>query len=201
MSTHVISVPLKLRIEENDAGQMFVVARDASSLLGYANYSAFLTAAHDKRKMLVGDEEADVIPFSYFLKIIFSSDKDHVTPLRDAVTGVVQHALIGGNGVTANHAIPAPQYGQVPTRFGRQPFMDIIRDRGISQGNALAEMNALNLPSVPQINSTYQDQIRGAGAVRPALALRASAWLNLPVEELFTEESRSRLPQPGRVTR
>jgi prophage antirepressor-like protein len=81
-----------------------------------------------------------------------------------------------------------------PSRFGRQPFMDIIRERGISQGRALTEMNAIELPDVPPVNTTYQDQIRGGSCVRPAFAIRASAYLGLPVEELFTEASRSRLP-------
>ena len=82
-----------------------------------------------------------------------------------------------------------------PSRFGRQPFMDIIRKRGISQGNAFTAMNSLEMPGIPQVNTTYQDQIRGGSCVRPALALRASAYLELPVEDLFTEASRARLPQ------
>jgi prophage antirepressor-like protein len=81
-----------------------------------------------------------------------------------------------------------------PTRLGRQPLLDVLRARGLKNDDSFRAMNELDLPGVPQFNTTYMDQARGKLFVKPGLALRASAYLNLPVEELFTEESRSRLP-------
>jgi len=81
-----------------------------------------------------------------------------------------------------------------PTRHGRQPFLDVIRQRGITIGNAFDSMNGLEMPGVGFINTTYHDQVYGKGYVREPLARRSSAWLNLPIEDLFTESSRSRLP-------
>lgn len=76
---------------------------------------------------------------------------------------------------------------------GRQPFLDVIRSRGLSAARALAGMNALDLP-VPQVReTTYGNQTYGSCCVSVALATRASTYLNLPVAELFTPSSRARL--------
>lgn len=74
---------------------------------------------------------------------------------------------------------------------GRQPFLGVLRSRGISAAKALATMNALTLDGVPLIRETsYGNQTYGGCRVSRALATRASELLNLPVEELFTETSR-----------
>jgi prophage antirepressor-like protein len=81
-----------------------------------------------------------------------------------------------------------------PTRFGHQPLAEVLKERRISRQAAFDAMNELELPGVPKIKTTYGSQLDGRNYVGVALAFRASAWLGLPVESLFTEASRSRLP-------
>lgn len=81
-----------------------------------------------------------------------------------------------------------------PTRFGRQPFLDVLRERGITNDDAFRAMNELDLPGVPQLKTTALDQARGKSYVKPWMAVRAAAFLDMPVEDLFTEASRIRLP-------
>jgi len=86
-------------------------------------------------------------------------------------------------------------YAGVPvtsTRFGRQPLLDVLRQRGLKNDDSFQAMNELELPGVPKFKTTYMDQARGKLYVSYALAARASAFLQLPVEELFTEASRAR---------
>lgn len=83
------------------------------------------------------------------------------------------------------------------TRFGRQPILDVLRARGLKNDESFKAMDDLDLPGILHLNTTYMDQARGRAYVKPPLATRASAYLNLPVEELFTEASRARLPRPA----
>jgi prophage antirepressor-like protein len=84
------------------------------------------------------------------------------------------------------------------TRFGRQPILDVLRSRNLKNDTSFKAMDELDLPGVPHLNTTYMDQARGRSWVKLPLAVRASTWLDLPVEDLFTEESRARLPQLAR---
>lgn len=70
--------------------------------------------------------------------------------------------------------------------WGRQPFLDELRRRGISQAKALKTMNELE-HSAPLIkSSSYGNQMYGACRANDALVLRASMLLGKPPEKLFT---------------
>lgn len=86
--------------------------------------------------------------------------------------------------------------GQTPggkSTHGRQPFLDVLRERRVSAAVALEAMNALPL-DVPLIKRTnYNNQTYGGCCVTEALAVRASTWLGVPVEQLFTASARAKL--------
>lgn len=79
------------------------------------------------------------------------------------------------------------------TKFGRQPFLDVLIERNISQRQAAA---ATKIPRLHLRHSGY-------GYVTPKTELRRalSEYLGLPVEKLFTAESLSATPHYGHQAR
>lgn len=75
------------------------------------------------------------------------------------------------------------------TKYGRQPFLDMIRNDGLTYRKAAAELG------VPYLHFRHV----GYGYVTPKNELRDAlvAKFDVPLEELFTAESLASVPHYG----
>lgn len=204
-STYVIK-QARFRHFVDEAGMPWFVAKDVCDYLDLADTSSACRKVWEDCKgshnvpTLGGAQDMITVNEPGLYQLIFQSRKPEAVEFQRWVfTELLPQLRRDGFYRLKGRMEVEPTYAGkpvTPTRFGRQPFLDVLRERGIKNDDALNGMNALDMPvDVPKINTTYMDQIRGRSYVKPALAYRAAAWLNLPVESLFTEASRARLPK------
>ncbi len=79
-----------------------------------------------------------------------------------------------------------------PTRFGPQPIREVVWRRGITHADFAAQMNIRPMSHV-------RHAMAGVCPPSEELRQRASYVLNVPVRDLFTQESLAAIRQPGRV--
>jgi prophage antirepressor-like protein len=202
-STFVIE-SVKLRHFVDEHGEPWFIAKDVCEYLDLQDVSSACQRVWEKNKgrqdvpTLGGRQAHLTVNEPGLYQLIFQSRKPEAITFQEWVFNTVLPSLRKRgfyrlrNNATAG--ITSPQRTTPPTRFGRQPFLDVIKARGISIQQALEAMNALAMPDVQLINTSYISQVYGRAYVRLPLATRASIWLNLPIEDLFTEASRSRVP-------
>jgi prophage antirepressor-like protein len=206
----------------DEHGNPWFIAKDVCDYLGITNVSDACSRVWDDAKqkysvMSVNDITSDdtssgaqahemlIVSEPGLYQLIFMSRKEEADDFRRFVFYDLlpqlrrkgQYRLHRAHRQLLPLATTSGTYAGQPvaqTRFGRQPLLDVLRERGLKNDESFQAMNALDLPDVPKFNTTYMDQARGRAYVKLPLATRASAWLGLPVEELFTEASRARLP-------
>ena len=202
-STYVIK-QARFRHFVDEAGMPWFVAKDVCDYLEIGNVSQACdrlfadTVRISSVDTDAGSRDMNTISEPGLYQLIFQSRKPEAEAFQRWVfTELLPQLRRDGFYRLKGRMEVEPMYAGkpvTPTRFGRQPFLDVLRERGIKNDDALNGMNALDMPAdVPKINTTYMDQVRGRSYVKPALAYRASVWLSLPVESLFTEASRARL--------
>lgn len=181
---NTMNFALQLRyVDEPD--EPWVAVPDAAHLLGYANAGSFIGSTDKKINVILDDEEVTMVPFSYFAKAAINNDK----PQARAIGGLMLQYLAAGlkiNSMPATGTATMASLPKSPTRYGPQPILDIMRERGISRQRAFREMNALQLVDVPQLATTAEGQLMGSMPVQDVTVVRASAWLKLPLQQLFT---------------
>jgi hypothetical protein len=183
-SYSVMNFSLQLRyVDESD--ETWVAVPDAAYLLGYANAGSFVGSTDKKKAVLLDGEEVMMVPFSFFAKAAINSEK----PQARAVGNLMLRYLAAGLKI---NSVPSDDTGMVTelprssTRYGPQPILDVMRQRGISRQRAFREMNDIQLDGVPRLATTVEGQFMGSMPVQDVTVVRASAWLKLPLNQLFT---------------
>lgn len=200
-STYVLRT-VKLRHHLDDRGESWFIGKEVCEFLELSDTSSALRKVwpeYKGRELLPtpgGAQEMLTVNELGLYQLIFMSKHPDAVAFQKAVYEMLRTARRQGY-----YVIPGRQLrvgpGTGKAAHGRQPFLDVIRSRGLSAARALAGMNALDLP-VPQVReTTYGNQTYGSCRVSVALATRASTYLNLPVEELFTPSSRANLTDGG----
>jgi hypothetical protein len=175
---------LQLRyVDEPD--EPWVAVPDATHLLGYSHAGSFTGSTDKKMTITLDDEEVVMVPFSYFAKAAINSDK----PQARAIGDLMLQYLAAGlkiNSMPATGPAVASSGSKASTRYGPQPILEVIRQRGMGRQRALREMNALQLDGIPPLATTAEGQLMGSMPVQDVTVVRASAWLKLPLPQLFT---------------
>jgi prophage antirepressor-like protein len=193
-STFVItSVQLRHFMDEHN--EPWFIAKDVCEYLEISNISDACSRLFDGYvriatvDMEAGQRDVNVVNELGLYQLIFQSRKPEAKVFQRSVYEMLRQLRREGH-----YTLPGHHGSGRYMVHGRQPFLDVIKKRGISVRQAYEAMNALKLPDVPEVKpSAAGAQMQGKVRVNEALARRASSWLNMPVEELFTESSRSKL--------
>lgn len=200
-STFVIkSATLRHHLDEH--GEPWFLAKDVCDYLELVNPSnAYARVPDEDRGVRTvdtpsGPQEMIIVNEPGLYRLIFQSRKPEAEAFKRWVFRELLPTLRRqGYYKMPGRELPSERRGG-KGGHGRQPFLDVIRARGFSGARALKLMNELPLGDVPLIReTTYGNQTYGGCRVSRALALRASALLNLPVGELFTPSSLTGLDQ------
>jgi hypothetical protein len=191
-STFVIkSATLRHHLDEH--GEPWFVAKDVCDYLELSNPADAYSRVPEEDKgvstvdTLGGAQQMVIVNEPGLYRIIFMSRKPEAEEFkrwvfRELLPALRKHGYYRMPGRTPS--------GNGRQGLGRQPFADVLRQRGISQRAAREAMNALELP-VPEVPDTkYGNVIYGSARPSRAFAVRASAYLGVPASELFTTEPR-----------
>jgi prophage antirepressor-like protein len=190
-STYVIkSVNIRHHLDEH--GEPWFVAKDICEYLDLVDTSSACRKVWDDckgRQILPtpgGPQEMITVNEPGLYQLIFQSNKSEAVDfqrwvLKDLLPSVRR------NGYYRQPGRELPRSGKLG--HGRQPFLDEIKRRGISQARALKAMNELKLPGVPLIKeSTYGNQCYGGCRSAPELVKRAATLLGMSGDVLFTAQ-------------
>jgi prophage antirepressor-like protein len=207
-STYVIK-QVKFRHFVDQDGMPWFVAKDVCEYLDLADTSSACRKVWDECKgsqnlpTLGGSQDMITVNEPGLYQLIFQSRKPEAIAFQRWVfSDLLPRLRRDGSYQLRDHVVLAPAAAadvmtRTPTRFGRQPISDVLRHRQVSNDAARDSMNAMNLPGVPLINTSYYAQLIGKNAVKEALAFRSQAYLRVPLRSLFTELALSRLKHPA----
>lgn len=188
----------KFRHFTDEQGEPWLVAKDVCDYLELSNAAdAYSRLAEDEKSTIEAPDAAGraqkiiAINEPGLYRLIFSSRK----PEAEEFKRWVCHELLPKLRRDGYFQLHGWQKPDGYTGHGRQPFLNIIQQRGISMKDAIQRMNEVDAPpGVKSVKlSSVPAQAYGRSRVQPPLAYRASAWLGMTVEELFTESSREKL--------
>lgn len=188
-----VTVPLKsvtLRHQLDDDGVPWFVAKDICDYLEISNVSQACSRLFDGYSRISGvdteigiQRDMNLVNDLGLYQLIFQSRKPEAEEFQKAVYEMLRQLYRHGYYRLPGRALPgAGRQGG----YGRQPFLDELKQRGISQRVAREAMNQLDLPVAQVPDSKYGNAIYGGCRPSQALVTRASAYLNMPVERLFT---------------
>jgi prophage antirepressor-like protein len=195
-STFVIkSATLRHHLDEH--GEPWFVAKDVCDYLELENPSQAYKRVPDEDRGVStidtpsGSQQMVIVNEPGLYRLIFESRKPEAEAFKRWVFRELLPSLRrNGYYRLSGHSVLGMNMGGGKGKLGRQPFADVLRQRGISQRAAREAMNQLDLP-VPQVPDTkYGNVIYGSARPSRAFAVRASAYLGMPANELFTTEPR-----------
>lgn len=197
-STFVIkSVTLRHHLDEK--GQPWFLAKDICDYLEISNVSDACGRIFEDCKGIVksdtpgGRQDVLTVNEPGLYQLIFQSRKPEAVNFQRWVFAELLPTLRrqGYYKLPGRELPVGDQTGK--GKHGRQPLLDVIKARGITMAAFVTAINQLDL-DVPAISDgSFGNQVYGGCRVSRALAIRATTFLNLPAEELFTETSRSNL--------
>lgn len=190
-----------LRRATDESGELWFIAKDICDYLEFASASDAYDRVWDEfktSKMIEtpsGAREMILISEPGMWQLTFQSRKPKAIDFQRMMYTEVLPQL-RKNGYYRVKGFKKPVSPGNRQRYGRQPFLDVIRDRQVPARRAKEIMNALDIPGVPLVNTSYAKQCYGDLRVSDGLAHRAVRWLGMPVESLFTADSRAKLRVP-----
>lgn len=191
-STYVVkSVTLRHQLDEH--GDPWFVAKDVCDYLEIANVSDACTKLFDSNSRgIATTDTADgrtremiFVNEPGLYQLIFQSRKPEAREFQRWVF----EDLLPNLRKQGYYRMPGRTLPGITgkTTHGRQPFLDEIRKRGISQSKAFEQMNELVLGGVPLLElGGYRNACYGQQRPSASLARRASELLGMPVGALFT---------------
>jgi prophage antirepressor-like protein len=188
-STYVIKTA-SLRHHLDEKGEPWFIARDVCEYLEIANVSDACQRIFDGAKGIAtadtpgGPQEMLTVSEPGLYQLIFQSRKPEAVEFQrwvfeDLLPNLRRHGFYRMPGR------PMPGIGK--RAYGRQPFLDEIKRRGLTQREAFDGLNAIELNDVPQVSfNVYTNSMYGQCRPSAALAVRASALLGVSVDQLLT---------------
>lgn len=188
-----------IRHSIDEQGNLWFVAKDVCDYLEIAAPAGAYARIDEEDKVVCtindprGAQEMVVVSEAGLYQLIFESRKPEARAFKRWVFRELLPALRRYGYYRLDDQskgmLPNGNSSYVPTRFGRQPFLDIIRDKNVTMMDAKKQLNSLDMPGVPLLNTTYHGQVYGRMYVSLALAKRAEKWLGRPAQELFTPDA------------